>query len=64
VGAFLDSLFFDLTTLGSARPEPMSAQERADQFREAAENTLKQHQQHAREEEDESWRQRQRVHGE
>jgi len=64
VMAFADSLFTDLTNLGSARPEPISAQERADVFREAAENTLKQHQQLVREEEDESWRQRQRVHGE
>lgn len=62
--SFLDALFVDLTNLGSARPEPMSREERADMFREAAETTLKQHQQHAREEEDESWRQRQRVFGE
>jgi len=62
--SFLDALFVDLTSLGSARPEPMSREERADMFREAAENTLKQQQQHAREEEDESWRQRQRAFGE
>jgi len=62
--AFADALFTDLTNLGSAPPKPMSAEERADVFREAAENTLKQHQQLVREEEDESWRQRQRVHGE
>jgi hypothetical protein len=62
--SLLDSLFTDLTNLGSARPEPVSAQERADMFREAAENTLKQQQQHAREEEDESWRQPQRIFGE
>jgi hypothetical protein len=62
--AFADSLFTDLTNLGSARPEPISAQERADTFREAAENTLKQHQQLEREEEDAQWRGRQRVFGE
>jgi hypothetical protein len=62
--AFADALFTDLTNLGSAPPKPMSAEDRADMFREATENTLKQHQQLVREEEDESWRQRQRVHGE
>lgn len=61
VGAFADSLFFDLTNLGSARPEPISAEERADQFREAAENALKQQQQIGKEEEDERWRERQGV---
>jgi hypothetical protein len=63
--ALPDSLFCDLTNLGSARPIPMSAEERAETFREAAENTLKQHQQNEREEaEDVSWRERQRVFGE
>jgi hypothetical protein len=62
--ALADALFTDLTNLGSARPEPISAQERADMFREAAENTLKQQQQQAREEVDESGRQRQRAFGE
>jgi hypothetical protein len=64
VMAFADSLFTDLTNLGSVRPEPISAQERADAFREAAENTLKQHQQFEREEENAKWRERQRVFGE
>jgi hypothetical protein len=64
VMAFADSLFSDLTNLGSARHVPLSPEERADQFREAAENTLKQHQQHEREEEDAQWRERQRVVGE
>jgi MobA/VirD2-like, nuclease domain len=62
--AFADSLFCDLTNLGSARPEPLSREERRDQFREAAENTVKQHQQHEREEEDTRRRERQRVPGE
>ena len=61
VGAFVDSLFFDLTTLGSARPEPPSRQEREDAFREAAENTTKQHQQYERDVEDERWRDRQKT---
>lgn len=60
VGSFLDSLFFDATTMGSARPEPMSADERADLFREAAENATKQQQHAAREEEDAHWRERQK----
>jgi hypothetical protein len=60
-GAFLDSLFVDLTTLGSARPTPVSAQERADTFREAAENTLKQQQHQEREESDSEWRQRSKA---
>jgi hypothetical protein len=57
-------LFSDLTNLGSARPVPLSAEERADTFREAAENTLKQHQRHEEEENDARWRERQRVSGE
>ena len=64
VMAFADSLFSDLTNLGSARPEPISREERADTFREAAENTLKQHQHHEKEEDDARWRERQRVLGE
>jgi hypothetical protein len=63
-GSFLDALFTDLTTLGSARPEPISREERADAFREAGENSLKQHQQHEREEDDARWRERQRAFGE
>jgi hypothetical protein len=62
--AFADALFCDLTDLGSAPPKPMSAEERADMFREAAENTLKQHQQHEREEDDARSRERQRAFGE
>ncbi len=46
--------------MGSARPEPMSADERADLFREAAENATKQQQHAAREEEDAHWRERQK----
>jgi len=34
LASFADALFFDLTTLGSAKPVPMSAEERADLFRE------------------------------
>lgn len=64
VASFAEALFTDLINLGSARPEPMSAEERANQFREAAENTLKQRQQHEHEEEDARWRERQRVFGE
>jgi len=63
-GSMLGSLFSDLTNLGSARPVPLSAEERADAFREAAENTLKQHQQYEKEEDDAHWRERQRVSGE
>jgi Relaxase/Mobilisation nuclease domain len=63
-GAFLGSLFADLTNLGSAPPKPISADERADAFREAAENSLKQHQQHERNEDDARWRERQRAFGE
>jgi hypothetical protein len=63
-GSFLDALFTDLTTLGSARPVPISREERADAFREAAENSLKQHQHHGKEEDDARWRERQRVFGE
>jgi hypothetical protein len=63
-GAFLGSLFSDLTNLGSAPPKPISAEERADAFREAAENSLKQHQQHERDEDDARWRERQRAFGE
>jgi Relaxase/Mobilisation nuclease domain len=62
--AFADALFTDLTNLGSARPIPMSAEERADQLREAAENTVKQQQQHEREEEDTRSRERRRAFGE
>ena len=62
--ALADALFADLTNLGSAWPVPMSREERADMFREAAENTLKQHQQHEREEDDAHWRERQRAFGE
>jgi hypothetical protein len=64
VGSFLGTLLTDLTNLGSAAPRPVSAEERADQFREAAENTLKQHQQHEREEDDARWRARQGAYGE
>jgi hypothetical protein len=62
--AFADALFCDLTNLGSAPPKPMSNEERADLFREAAENTLKQHQRHECEEEDTRSRERQRAFGE
>jgi hypothetical protein len=64
VASFAETLFSDLINLGSPPRKPMSAEEKADQFREAAENTLKQHQQHEREEEDVRWRERQRVFGE
>jgi hypothetical protein len=47
--------------LGEAPAPPASAQEKEDTFREAAENTLKQHQQHAREEDDAQWRARQKT---
>jgi hypothetical protein len=60
VGSLLDSLFFDLTTLGSAQPEPMPASERSEIFREAAENTTKQQQDQVRVKEDEDWRERQK----
>ncbi len=63
-GPFLGALFSDLANLGSARPEPVSKEEKADTFREAAENTLKQHQHHEKEEDDARWRERQRVIGE
>lgn len=59
VAAAVDALFFDLTNLGAARPEPVSAEERADQFREAAENSLKQQQYREREVEDDRWREKQ-----
>jgi hypothetical protein len=61
VGSFLGALFTDLTNLGSARPVPISAEERADTFREAAENATKQHQQRERDVEDERWRDRQKT---
>jgi hypothetical protein len=64
IASFAETLFSDLINLGSPPPKPMSAEERADMFREAAENTLKQHQQHEREAEDARWRERQRVSGE
>jgi Relaxase/Mobilisation nuclease domain len=64
IASFADSLFFDLTTLGSAKPVPMSAEERADMFREAAENTLKQQQYREREEEDAAGRERHKAFGE
>ena len=63
-GSFLGALFTDLTNLGSARPEPMSQEEKAAIFREAAENSLKQHQHHEKEEDDARWRERQRSFGE
>jgi hypothetical protein len=62
--SFLDALFVDLTSRGSARREPMSREKRTNAFREAAENTLKQHQQLERDDEDAKWRVRQRVFGE
>ncbi|WP_027515694.1 hypothetical protein [Bradyrhizobium sp. WSM1417] len=61
MGALVDGVFSFLTNLGSARPEPVSAEERADQFREAAENALKQEQHRGREEEDAGWRDRQKA---
>jgi hypothetical protein len=64
VVSFAETLFSDLINLGSPPPKPISAEERADQFREAAENTLKQHQHHEKEEDDARWRERQRVFGE
>lgn len=65
VGAVADSVFSFLTNLGSAPPQPISAEERADQFREAAESALKQqNQQHKREEDAARWRERQRSYGE
>ena len=64
VAAVADSLFSFLTNLGSAPSRPVSAEERADQFREAAENALKQRQQHEREEDDARRRERQRTYGE
>jgi len=64
VAAVADSLFSFLTNLGSAPPRPVSAEEKENQFREAAENALKQHQQHEREEDDARWRERQRTYGE
>jgi relaxase-like protein len=64
-GAVADSLFSFLTNLGSAPPKPVSAEERRGEFREAAENAVKQqHQQHEREEDDARWHQRQRAYGE
>ncbi|MCP3381257.1 relaxase/mobilization nuclease domain-containing protein [Bradyrhizobium sp. CCGUVB4N] len=62
VGGVADGIFSFLTNLGSARPEPVPTKERADQFREAAENALKQEQQRGRETEDAAWRERQKVH--
>jgi len=65
VGAVAGSVFTFLTNLGSAPPKPVSVEERADQFREAAENATKQrHQRHEREEDDTRWRERQRYYGE
>jgi hypothetical protein len=61
VGSFLDALFTGLTSLGSAKPEPTPGEERAEHFREAAENALKQHQQRGRDEEDATWRDRQKA---
>ena len=58
--SFIGNLFTDLTNLGSARPEPISAEERETVFREAAESALKQQQQRERNEEDERWRARQK----
>ena len=63
-GSFLGALFSDLANLGSARPEPVSREERADAFREAAENTVKQHQHQEKEEDDARSRERQRTYGE
>ncbi|MGW1425721.1 relaxase/mobilization nuclease domain-containing protein [Bradyrhizobium manausense] len=62
VSGLADGVFSFLTNLGSAPPAPVSAAERADQFREAAENALKQEQHRGREEEDAAWRERQKVH--
>jgi hypothetical protein len=65
VASVADSLFSFLTNLGAAPPRQVSAEERADQFREAAESAVKQqHQQHEREEDDARWRERQRTYGE
>ena len=62
LGGLVDGVFSLLTNLGSAAPEPVSARNRAEQFREAAENALKQEQQKGREEDDVRWRERQKVH--
>ncbi|MCP3468702.1 relaxase/mobilization nuclease domain-containing protein [Bradyrhizobium sp. CCGUVB1N3] len=60
IAASADVLLSFFANLGSARPEPISPEERADLFREAAENVTKQQQHAAREEEDAIWRERQK----
>jgi hypothetical protein len=62
IASFADALFFDLINLGSARPVPLSAEEKADRYREAAENVTKQQQHHSGEEEDTVWRERQKEY--
>jgi hypothetical protein len=59
--SLLDALFTDLTNLGSAPPEPRRAEEKEADFREAAESAVKQQQKHARDEEDDRWKVRQKA---
>jgi len=62
-GSFLDALFFDVTTMGSAKPEPISREAREEKehlFRQAADDALKRDQMQTRDEEDVAWRERQR----
>jgi hypothetical protein len=61
LASFAGTLLADLANLGSAKPEPISKQDREDAFREAAENALKQQQHRSRETEDDVWRDRQRT---
>jgi hypothetical protein len=62
VGSFLDALFFDLTTLGSAPPTPSPRREpgRPDPFEASAIEAHKQEQHRKQEEADAEWRQKQR----
>lgn len=62
VGSFLDSLFFDLVNLGSARPPPRKpGPHEPDSFAAAAAETLKHQQQREREEEEDERLRRQRA---
>ncbi len=66
VGSFLDSLFFDLTTLGSASPSREVPRDPAgrDPFAASAEETVKYERQAEREKADEDGRRERRPYGE
>lgn len=62
--SLFDSLFFDLTTMGSARLEPVFKSSREEACKSAAEESTKQREQTVRELDDEDWRHRSKaLHG-